>query len=172
MTRCDHCSTLVLFGGVSRAGLRFCSDTCAESAHRAVVGQSLPEREVRQRVWELYKGTCPCCGGEGPTDIRTSYRVFSLVLLTRWSSHPKLACRGCGARSQLLAIALSVLFGWWGLPWGLVLTPIQILRNVIAIAIGGSDVPSDALEQIVRVELAQRLLATRQPPLEVTSKAS
>ena len=37
--------------------------------------------------------------------------------------------------------ALSLLLGWWGLPWGLIYTPITILTNVR----GGCDVTNEVL---------------------------
>jgi hypothetical protein len=48
--------------------------------------------------------------------------------------------------------------GWWGIPWGLILTPIQVARNILGI-FGGPDKsrPSDALRQSVRVTLARNL---------------
>ena len=162
MGRCDNCRTVIFFGGVSSAGLSFCSASCAEKAHLAVVGQTLPEREVRKHVWEVYKAACPCCGGEGPTDLRTSYRVFSLIFMTRWSSHPMVGCRRCGIKSQLLGIGFCLVLGWWGFPWGLLLTPVQVIRNLVGLLSGDDGKPSEGLDKIVRIRLAAQLAA--QPP--------
>src|SRR5688572_20127654 len=163
MARCDNCRTVILFGGVSTSGLRFCSQSCAEQAHLAVAGQSLPDREVRKHVWDVYKGACPCCGGDGPTDIRPSYRVFSLIFMTRWSTHPVLGCRSCGVKSQLLGLAFSLVLGWWGFPWGLLMTPVQVLRNVFALLSGDNGTPSEALDKVVRIRLASELVAISPP---------
>jgi hypothetical protein len=173
MGRCDHCRTIILFGGVSAEGMRFCSQSCAQKAHLAIVGQTLPQRDVRKHVWDVYKGQCPECGRAGPTDIRVSHRVFSVVVFTRWSSHPVLACRGCGIRQQLLGLVVSLLFGWWGFPWGLLMTPVQILRNLIGLLSADDGTPSDALERVVRVRLAAQLSAPEpEQPSQPISKAS
>jgi hypothetical protein len=56
------------------------------------------------------------------------------------------------------------LFGWWGFPWGIFGTPIQILRNLDRLGPSkGQTEPSDALVEIVRADLATRLIAS--PPL-------
>ncbi|HWO12099.1 MAG TPA: hypothetical protein VNN80_21540 [Polyangiaceae bacterium] len=150
-----------MFGGVSAEGLRFCSQNCAAQAQLAIVGQTLPEREVRKHVWDVYKGQCPKCGGAGPTDIRTSYRVISVVVLTRWSSHPVLACRGCGIKSQLLDLVVCLLFGWWGFPWGVLLTPVQVVRNLIPLLSSDDGTPTEALDRVVRTHLAAELVAAQ-----------
>ncbi|MFO0946564.1 MAG: hypothetical protein U1D30_11535 [Planctomycetota bacterium] len=52
----------------------------------------------------------------------------------------------------------SGLFGWWGFPWGLVFTPLQIYRNVRGIlSPPDSRVPSPELEYVVRQKLAERV---------------
>jgi len=37
---------------------------------------------------------------------------------------------------------VSLLFGWWGLPWGVVLTPVTIFSNLT----GGRDITSQVRE--------------------------
>ncbi|MDM8544830.1 hypothetical protein QUF90_27500 [Desulfococcaceae bacterium HSG9] len=53
----------------------------------------------------------------------------------------------------------SFLLGWWGFPWGLIMTPIQVVRNIVEIfkAPDGSQ-PSEKLNNIVRVGIATRLV--------------
>jgi len=173
MGRCDNCRTVILFGGVSSAGLRFCSQSCAEKAQLAIVGQGFSDREVRKHVWDVYKGACPACGGEGPTDLRMSYRVFSLIFVTRWSTHPVLGCRGCGVRSQLLGLAFSLVLGWWGFPWGLLMTPVQVLRNLFGLFSADDGKPSEALDKVVRIRLATELAAqAAEAPAPALHKAS
>jgi hypothetical protein len=38
-------------------------------------------------------------------------------------------------------VLLSLLFGWWGLPWGLIYTPLTLLTNLS----GGSDVTEQVM---------------------------
>jgi len=57
----------------------------------------------------------------------------------------------------------SLFLGWWGFPWGLLLTPIQIGRNVFGMV--RPPEPSKAssqLEKIVRMTLASQAVQRQQ----------
>ena len=57
---------------------------------------------------------------------------------------------------------LTLVAGWWGIPWGLVFTPIQIARNLYGIAHPPDPAkPSARFEQMVRMNIAAE--ASRQP---------
>ena len=51
---------------------------------------------------------------------------------------------------------VSVLFGWWGLPWGIIYTPLTVLTNLS----GGHDVTAQVCEYLHRspAEIARELL--------------
>ena len=87
--------------------------------------------------------------------MHVSHKIWSAVVLTSWDSIPQISCRGCGLKSQLGSAGFSVLFGWWGFPWGIILTPIQIGRDLAAIARPADpSKPSAQLEKIVRMQVA------------------
>ena len=60
----------------------------------------------------------------------------------------------------MTAFVTSGLFGWWGFPWGVIYTPIQLGKNLSGI-FGGPDpeVPLEQLETLTRIELAVRVEA-------------
>jgi hypothetical protein len=60
-------------------------------------------------------------------------------------------------------LAFSLFCGWWGFPWGLILTPVQVTRNIVAMC-GGPDSsqPSVDLRKIVQINLGQQMLASGQ----------
>jgi hypothetical protein len=59
----------------------------------------------------------------------------------------------------------SLLAGWWGFPWGLILTPVQVIRNVVGMSRAYDPYnPSPQLEASVRLSLGARLLARQQTP--------
>lgn len=155
MASCDYCGSSILFGGVRSGDLRFCNDRCHSSGALLQISQSIPESEVQQVVRQVHQGNCPKCGGTGPVDVHTSYRVWSALLLTQWSSRPEVSCRGCGVKSQLGDTLFSVVLGWWGIPWGLIFTPVQVVRNVIAMANPPeTSRPSAKLDKHIRLNLA------------------
>jgi hypothetical protein len=66
-------------------------------------------------------------------------------------------------KSQIGDAIFSFLFGWWGFPWGFLVTPIQVVRN-IAGAMSSPDEtrPSEKLRHIVRLSIASNFLAEQQ----------
>ncbi|WP_027482153.1 J domain-containing protein, partial [Deinococcus pimensis] len=74
---------------------------------------------------------CQACGTITP-DVRAVliHWVWSFLYFTRHGSNPAVLCPGCAARFIAQANLRSLLFGWWGVPWGPLITPVQVLRNV------------------------------------------
>jgi len=63
--------------------------------------------------------------------------------------------------------------GWWGIPWGLVLTPIQIGRNLFGVARPPDpSKPSAQFENIVRMNLAAEALRPQQAETAASGKTS
>jgi hypothetical protein len=102
----------------------------------------------------------PRCSGGGPVDVHTTHEVWSAVVLTSWKSIPALSCKSCGVKRQIGALAFSGFLGWWGFPFGLILTPIQVVRNLVGM-LGGPrrDQPSQLLVDTVTRYLAAEFAA-------------
>jgi hypothetical protein len=165
MARCDNCGSTILFGGRQENGLRYCNDRCARSGALVAISQQIPVGVVEQQVWAVHQGRCPQCGGPGPADVHVSHRVWSALLLTSWNSRPRISCRACGVKGQLGAAAFSLLLGWWGLPWGLIMTPVQVGRNLAAMARPPDPTkPSGQLERTVRMVMAANVAAPGETP--------
>jgi hypothetical protein len=155
MATCSHCNLTILFGGVREGGLRFCSKKCLQKSPLLLLARSLSEEEVKKRVAIVNQGACSTCQRPGPVDVHTSHSVMSFLIITRWKSVPQLTCSACGKKAKIKATISSLLLGWWGFPFGLVLTPVQISRNLWGLARGRSSfTPSPQLESIVRLALA------------------
>lgn len=163
MARCAHCDTRILFGGKQIGERRYCGAKCATNSVLAVAADSFSAKDVEQYVTMVHRGNCPKCDGQGPVDVHTSHRVWSAVLMTQWSSHPSVCCRRCGTKRKLGDAAFSLVLGWWGVPWGLVMTPVQVLRNVVgAFQSPNPEYPSSLLEKHMRLHLAQQVIAAQQ----------
>ncbi len=161
MAKCDACGSTILFGGKRNGDLRFCNDRCLARGASISTAREIPEDVVRQRVWSVHQGRCPRCNGPGPVDVHVSHRVWSALVLTSWKSEPRISCRSCGVKRQIGDAAFSLAFGWWGIPWGLVLTPVQIGRNVVGTMRGPDpSAPSEQLSKHVRLTLAAQAAAT------------
>lgn len=162
--RCAYCATPILFGGKKQGNLRFCNDECKQQGIRVAVSHQVDDRIVKDRVLEIFNGACPGCRGPGPIDVHTSYRVWSAIVMTSWSNRPVISCAGCGKRANIRAAASSVLLGWWGFPWGIIMTPVQVSRNIVRLMRLAPDTPSSQLELLVRLHVAEEVLADADRP--------
>jgi hypothetical protein len=172
MAQCGYCGTTILFGGVRDGAQRFCNNTCHQNAYVLSVAQHVPADLVDRQTEEVFRGNCPKCRGIGPIDVHKVHRVWSVLVLTNWSSYQQVCCRSCATKSQLGGALFCLFLGWWGFPWGLVLTPVQITRNIVGMWAGpDSSRPSADLRKLVQVNLGLQMLqagsqtAAATPPL-------
>lgn len=165
MARCSYCNSM-MFGGVNDQTGRYCNERCREAGHLSLVAQSVPEETLDAWVTQVHQGDCPVCNRPGPVDVHTSHRIWSALILTSWNSEPRLSCRRCGRRRQIESLFLSGVVGWWGFPWGIIITPIQIVRNLIGICGGGpsDDKPSPLLRKFVGLHAASHAMQQQQTP--------
>lgn len=160
MAKCDYCGSTILFGGKRQGELRFCNANCSARGALLAVSRQIPDNVVKDSVQQIHQGLCPKCGGAGPVDVHTHHRVWSALVLTSWKSMPQISCRSCGIKSQLGDSALSLVLGWWGFPWGLLLTPVQIGRNVAGMLQGPDpSMASPKLEKAIRMNMAAHAIA-------------
>jgi len=158
MASCSFCGNTVVFGGVRQGGLHFCSEKCAQQGLLLQVAAQVPDDVIAEYVVAVHEGTCPRCGGPGPIDVHTSHTVWSLLIVTSWRSKPQVCCGGCGVKAKLWGIFLSSLFGWWGFPWGLFATPVQIARNLKGLVMPPDPMrPSKQLAEAARLDMAAQL---------------
>jgi hypothetical protein len=159
MAACSACGSTILFGGNSNGDLRFCNARCQSKGSLIILARRLPPDLVKERTRSVYHGACPKCQGPGPVDVHVSYRIWSAVFLTSWKNTPRVSCRHCGVKSQLGDAAFSLALGWWGIPWGLIITPVQMIRNIVAMVRGSSaDGPSASLERMIGLALAAEMV--------------
>jgi hypothetical protein len=73
---------------------------------------------------------CPVCGGAGELLNGTiAYTVKSFIIFTSHVQLPVIACPSCLDKANNNAIISTSLLGWWGIPWGILKTPVYIYRN-------------------------------------------
>jgi hypothetical protein len=126
MAKCGYCGSTIIMGGASADGRRFCNNKCLQNAYILSASKHIPADVLEQEIEGVWRGNCPECRGLGPIDVHKVHKLWSALVLTRWTTTPKVCCRSCAARSQLGGVVFSLVLGWWGFPWGLVLTPVQI----------------------------------------------
>jgi hypothetical protein len=155
---CAHCGTNIPFGagGVQDGDLRFCKEEC-QTAAALLAEVNIPGDVVTRKAVETHQDLCPECGGIGPVDVWSSYRVWSALFLTVHSVRHRVCCRACGLRSQTWSTLYCLLCGWWS-PFGLLVTPAWVVLNVAAgLKARDPSKPSAALEETIRMRLAADL---------------
>jgi hypothetical protein len=168
MAKCSYCNSIIVIGGVSEGALRFCNQQCQLSGRLLSAAKLVPDEAVRKRVLEIHQGPCPKCRRSGPVDIYTSHSIWSALIVTIWRSSPQVSCAPCGRKAKAFAAVGASLLGWWGFPWGLILTPIQVTRNLWGfIVTRPTMIPSAQLEKIARLSLAaeSQQAQTNPPPV-------
>jgi hypothetical protein len=169
MPNCDACGNTILFGGMKQDGMTYCNNACAQKGAMIHGGVKVPVDFVEQQAALIHQGNCPKCGGSGPVDVHKSHTVYSFLVMTRWASSPALCCRSCGRKKQLGAAATSLLLGWWGFPWGFIMTPVQIVRNITGVlGLSGPkpSTPSPDLHKIVQLTMINRQNAAAAQPAQ------
>ena len=172
MSKCGYCGSAIIMGGVRSGTERFCNNKCARNAYVLQAAKSVPPAVVDRQVEEVFHGNCPKCRGIGPIDVHKVHRVWSALVLTRWTTTSQVCCRSCATKSQAGGALFSALFGWWGFPWGLVLTPVQITRTVVGMCKGSNTSrASEDLRRLVLVNLASQVpRQNEKPALSTASK--
>jgi len=80
--------------------------------------------------------------------------------MTSWSSRPQVVCASCGTKGKVNDALFCLVLGWWGIPWGLIMTPIQIGRNIVGLfKTPAPSGPSEALTSVVRATMSAACLA-------------
>ena len=157
MANCSYCNTYILFGGVKDGTGRYCNATCHEGSALMSIAEQIPREDFERVLAEVYSGKCPSCSGPGPVDVHSAHYAWSIVVMTSWGQKSKVCCASCGTKLRLLWSTSTLLFGWWGIPWGFIATPMQLFRNFSNR--GSSNKfsgPSEELKKYIKLGLASQ----------------
>ena len=159
MTKCAYCGSTVVIGGKRQGDLRFCNDKCLQHGVLLPALDQVPKDLLEKQIRAVYEGACPRCNGSGPVDVHTSHRIWSILVMTSWCSTPQISCRKCGIKAKVKDGLLSLFVGWWGFPWGVILTPVQVGRNIVGIFTSSdSTMPSKTLETMIGLDIAAKVV--------------
>lgn len=157
MAKCSFCNKWII-GGVRDGEHRYCDNTCLSNGRLHDLALQIPDDAVTGEVLRIHQGNCPCCGRRGPVDVHESHYVWSALLMTSWKSTKRVSCASCGKKENLKGFFISLFAGWWGFPWGLVMTPVMIIRNLWTLFSHQDALrPSTELVKLVRLDMARTL---------------
>lgn len=88
------------------------------------------EKEIHEYATILAGLPCPICASTLKNLNGTiRYTVKSFIFFTSQATEPVIACPDCLDKENDSATLSTALFGWWGIPWGLIKTPQYIYKN-------------------------------------------
>lgn len=76
---------------------------------------------------------CPICfNTHDKLNGTIYYTIKSIIITTLTQTKVIIACPDCLDKQNRKAIVSCLLLGWWGIPWGILKTPVYIYRNLKA----------------------------------------
>lgn len=154
---CPTCGLSVLFGGVKDGDQKYCSKKCYEADEVNRIALQIQQDDVISLTNKIRNGKCPVCQGHGPIDVHKSYFVYSVIIYTRYKTKEHIMCRECARKKQLSDLLLSFLFGWWGIPFGILITPVQITKTIFALFNNPGQIePTELMTKRIRQILAAK----------------
>lgn len=159
MPKCPNCGKhLFLAGAEGPDGAKYCDENCQTKYALQPYVARLSDGDVRREILKIQSQGCPECGEPDPVEVWNSHSIWSAVLLTRWVNKQHFCCQRCARKHQWTGLLFSAVPGWWGFPWGIIMTPVQIARGVGALStkiIRGQ--PSPVLVRRAELQLAAKL---------------
>ena len=164
MAKCAQCKHICFFNLKKSGDKVFCGDKCLQEALLEEACQRVDSALLQREIEAIFRGPCPRCSKQnGPVDIRRRHEVVSMLIITKWSTLSEFACKSCASKRQVASLLFSGVAGWWGFPFGLIVTPVQILRNGAEILKKNPLQPSPELHRAVQVQLATQTRSTAPP---------
>lgn len=161
-------------GGVKDHGFRFCSKAChAQKAGLIELVAAVPVASIDAETARIRSGACSRCGRPGNVEFHRSVFVWSAVIYTRMSERTFIACTSCARRAQAKAAAGTLLAGWWGIPFGLLFTPVALCANAYQMLRSGNRRQASAsLREYARERLALDVRSPGRAPVPEPAIAS
>ena len=79
----------------------------------------------------IRKLSCPACGNTSEElNATVTGEVMSFIIFTQYKKKLTVACPDCLDKANNNALTKSAVFGWWGLPWGIIRTAQAIALNL------------------------------------------
>ncbi|TWU59281.1 WD domain, G-beta repeat [Rubripirellula tenax] len=157
MPYCGACNSFILGGGKSEGGKRYCNAKCLEVGRTINYVGDIPDDIISKRAWQMRDAACARCGGPGPLDFHGGQQVISVIILTWTTDATVFGCHRCGKNAAIKATVTTLFAGWWGFPWGLIMTPIVLVTNTVALLQSTPPGPSARLLDAAKMDMAAQL---------------
>lgn len=157
MDVCATCGVPLRHDKIGDGHFQFCSQDCYEKSPILEIAQKIPEDELNAEVLKIFQGKCISCEKQSPKDVFVSFGIVSVFVMSFRNNSVHICCKKCGYRKVLKDLFVSMFLGWWGIPSGLIYTPIQIFKNIKELARKRDFTkPSERLINSIRYDIADR----------------
>ncbi len=114
--------------------------------------ESLSDNDIHHLVGEFATTECPYCGKPGRINAIKVTEVVSFILFTDVQKKVAVGCQECLGQILWKAIDKTSLWGWWGLPSGILETPKALSSNRANFVILNEsfETPSDVFIEYVK----------------------
>lgn len=93
--------------------------------------KKISEEELHEVNLKIKNLSCPECGQNKSPLIGTLLRIVkSFVYTTSYQKITIISCKTCANEKIKDAFITTILFGWWGIPMGLIQTPQAIIATL------------------------------------------
>lgn len=155
--RCAKCQVRILFGAKKAGSRQYCSQKCLAEDELGRLSDLVPEAQAVAMAHKIRREPCASCGGYDGVEIFKSYFIYSLFIYTSWREKREIVCRRCGRSNQRWDFFKSLLVGWWGVPFGILATPILLIKNIIEMRKDPTVLPpSDDMMQTARLAVVNQ----------------
>ncbi|MCJ8312244.1 MAG: hypothetical protein HRU38_08380 [Saccharospirillaceae bacterium] len=155
---CATCNSFIIFPGKKAGKRKYCNQHCFDMDKLGRISDDVSDTDAISRANIIKVSSCPTCQQTKALEIYKSYFVYSIILFTSWKTISELSCRSCAKKQQATNLTISSLAGWWGFPFGLIVTPIIIGANIVAlIKKTDQENTSKALIEYSRMSLAREI---------------
>jgi hypothetical protein len=126
----------IFLGHFADGGLLLGVAACIGVAMRVIAGQAKERRAflewLKSKQPEIEKGWAFYNGQKVTlkTEVTQYQACVSLIIMTSRFRSRYVIAGSDGSSLCLIFTVVSLLFGWWGFPWGFVFTPQAIYRNL------------------------------------------
>ncbi len=100
-----------------------------ENLKRNVI--ELSDENINQLLFDFVNSDCPICGKRNGTLSGISIRrAISILIYTFTRETYVIGCEVCLKKLLNKDQILTLCFGWWSMPFGLIITPMYIIHNI------------------------------------------
>lgn len=95
---------------------------------------------------------CPYCGQTNTAlNGSTVYKNIGFIIFSIYTKELKVGCPSCLDRLNFRANLLSAVFGWWGIPWGIINTVKALRGNYKSHKENSALTPNSSLRKFIKV---------------------